>query len=66
MERTAVNWELTVAWAIGVVMVVVAIIFGTGIWLASPVVVDGVVRVGILVTHLIVWLYLWFLVKESH
>ena len=66
------NWEMMVAWAIAGVMIVVALVFGTNIWIGSPVVVDGVLRVGILVTHLIgsavvagiCGLYIWFLVKE--
>jgi len=67
------EWETAVAWVIGVIMVVVAIVFGAGIWLASPVVVNGVLNVSLLIVHLcgsalvaaVCAMYIWFMMKMS-
>lgn len=65
------QWEQGVAWFLGGVMVVLALVIGANIWMTAPVVIDGVLNVGRLVIHLvgstlvgaIVVAYHWALLK---
>lgn len=66
------QWEQGVAWFLGGVMVVIALVIGANIWISAPVVTDGVLNVSRLVIHLIgstlvgsiVVAYHWALLKK--